>query len=54
MFELVCGSIYTADGTALQEKSERSTSVRSVNSVTPFGKKTVTAKTSNLPAVKII
>ena len=57
-------------GIVFQEKSEHSTSVeiffflsgwrsffsisRSVNSITCFGKKTVKAKTSNLPVVKII
>ena len=39
MFELVCGSIHTKHGIALQEKSEHSTLVRSVNSITLFGKK---------------
>ena len=36
-----------------QEKSENSTSVKSVHSITPSGQKSCTVNTHNLPLVKI-
>ena len=47
------GSIHTTHGIAFQEKSENSTSVRSVHSITPSAKKSLKVKTHNLPLVKI-
>ena len=47
------GSIHATHGIAFQEKSESSTSVRSVHSNTPYGKKSLKVKTYNLPLVKI-
>ena len=43
------GSTHTTHKIAFQEKSEHSTSVRSVNSITPSGKKSLKVKTYNLP-----
>ena len=47
------GSIQTTRGIVFQEKSENSTLVRSVHSITPSGKKSFNVKTHNLPFVKI-
>ena len=47
------GSIHTTHGVAFQEKSEHSTSVRSVHSINHSGKKSLKVKTQNLPLVKI-
>ena len=47
------GSIQATHGIAFQEKSENSTSVRSVHSITPSGKKSLKVKARNLPLVKI-
>ena len=47
------GSIHTTHSIAFQEKLEHSTSVRSVNSITPSGKRYLKVKTHNLPLVKI-
>ena len=47
------GNIHTTHVIAFQEKSENSTSVRSVHSITPSGKKSLKVKTYNLPLVKI-
>ena len=47
------GSIDRTHGIAFQEKSENSTSVRSIHSITPYGKKSLKVKTHNLPLVKI-
>ena len=46
-------SIHTTHGIAFQEKSEHSTSVRNVNSITLSGQKIVNVKTCNLPLVQI-
>ena len=43
------GSTHTTHGIAFQEKSENSTSVRSVHSIIPSGKKSLKVKTHNLP-----
>ena len=51
--ESLKGSIHITHEIAFQEKSEQSTSVRSVNSITPSGKKALEVKTYNLPLVKI-
>ena len=47
------GSIHTTHGIAFQEKSEHSTSARSVDTITHSGKKSLKVKTQNLPLVKI-
>ena len=45
------GSIHTTHGIAFQEKSEHWTSLRSLHSVTPSGKKSLKVTTHNLPLV---
>ena len=46
------GSTHTTHGIAFQEKSENSTSVRSVHSIILSGKKSLKVKTHNLPLAK--
>ena len=50
--EKLKGSIHTIHGLAFQEKSEHFISVRKLNSITRFGKKSDNIKTCNLPLIK--
>ena len=50
--EKLKGSIHTIHGLAFQEKSKHFISVRKLNSITRFGKKSDNIKTCNLPLIK--